>query len=72
MNIEMGLPTASQLMFSGSQMFQRTGNLNMVMIRPPGKAKAIAVKVMKGKGIKVPTKTREKIKPITIQPFLQN
>lgn len=44
----------------------------MVMIRPPGKAKAIAVKVMKGKGIKVPTKTREKIKPITIQPFLQN
>ena len=43
----------------------------MVMVRPEGKAKAIAIKVMKGKGIKVPTATSQKMKPLT-QPFLQH
>jgi len=43
----------------------------MVMIRPPGKAKTIAVRVMKGKGIKVPAATSQKMKPLT-QPFLQH
>jgi hypothetical protein len=43
----------------------------MVMIRPGGKAKAIAVRVMKGKGIKVPTAQSTKMKPLT-QPFLQH
>ena len=41
------------------------------MIRPGGKAKNIAVKVMKGKGIKVPTATSQKMKPLT-QPYLQH
>lgn len=43
----------------------------MVMIRPGGKAKNIAVKVMKGQGIKVPTATSQKMKPLT-QPYLQH
>lgn len=43
----------------------------MVMLRPEGKAKAIAEKVMKGKGIKIGKSKSEKMKPLT-QPYLQH
>ena len=43
----------------------------MVMIRPGGKAKAIASRVMRGKGIKIPSTKSSKMKPLQ-QPFLQH
>lgn len=43
----------------------------MVMLRPEGKPKVIATRVMKGKGIKIPTAKNQKMKPLT-QPFLQH
>jgi hypothetical protein len=52
-------------------MWMRTGSIDMVMVRPAGKAKKIAIKVMKGKGIKVPVAANEKMKPLT-QPYLQH
>jgi hypothetical protein len=71
MSIEMESLTVLPVMCSLSQMFQRIGSLKVVMIRPGGKAKTIAVRVMKGKGIKVPTATSQKMKPLT-QPYLQH
>ena len=58
-------------MCNGSLMYPRIGNHKMVMIRPGGKAKKIAIKVMKGQGIKVPNSSSQKMKPLT-QPYLQH